>query len=288
MTALGSLASTQGLVIGLVLVIAGLVKLPVAALRELVRSSALTTLAGSAHRARLAWRVVALAELGVGLCVLVLPGQVWPLVAAAVLLVSGLVYIAVGHRARPGSPCGCFGGLSSGAPWWQSFLRTGLLLGCCLAALAGNDRWTTAGGGPGVWALVAVELIALVLVSPERRGLARVTGGWIRRSRLTLERWQMGEDCANAAGPPAPETRWLSETALWSRVSDYVSTGEASEIWREGCWEFATFPGRYEGAQATVVFGIPLDPFIPTRTVAVVDESEGSVLLREEMRSRGR
>ena len=78
------------------------------------------------------------------------------------------------------------------------------------------------------------------------------------------------------------------ETALWSRVSDYVSTGEASEIWREGCWEFATFPARYEGAQATVVFGIPLDPFIPTRTVAVVDESLGSVLLREEMRSRGR
>jgi hypothetical protein len=36
------------------------------------------------------------------------------------------------------------------------------------------------------------------------------------------------------------------------------------------------------------VFGIPLDPFIRTRTVAVVDEREGSVLLREEMRSRER
>ncbi len=286
MTAVGSLASAQGLVIGLVVVVAGLAKLPAGALRELVRSSALTTLAGSPQRSRAAWRAVALTELGVGLCVLVLPGQRWPLIAAAVLLGSGLVYILVAHRARPGSPCGCFGRLSSSAPWWQSFLRTGLLLGACVAALAGSDGWTTPGGGAGVWALVVAELVALVLVSPERHGLARVAGGWVRRSRWTVERWRMGEDCAAAAGPPAQATRSLSETALWARVSDYVSVDEASEVWREGCWEFATFPGLYEGAQATVVFGIPLDPFVRTRTVAVVDENEGSVLLREEMRSR--
>jgi hypothetical protein len=288
MTALAPLASAQGLVIGLVLVVAGLVKLPAGTARELVRSSALTTLVGSAHRSRLAWRVVALTELGVGLCVLVLAGRAWPLVAAAALLAFGLVYIAIGHRARPGSPCGCFGRLSTGAPWWQSFLRTGLLLGCCLVALGAGDGWTAAGAGPGVGALVTVELLALVLVSPERHELVGAAAGWIRRSQWTLERWRMGEDCANAAGPPAPETRWLSETALWGRVSGYVSAGEASEIWRQGCWEFATFPGRYEGAQATVVFGIPLDPFVRTRTVAVVDEHEGSVLLREEMRSRPR
>jgi hypothetical protein len=288
MTTAGSLASVQGLVIGLVLVVAGLAKLPAGALRELVRSSALTTLAGSAHRSRRAWRAVTLAELGVGGCMLALPGRRWPIAAAAVLLSAGLVYIAVGHRARPGSPCGCFGRLSSAAPWWQSLLRTGLLLGCCLLALVSGGGWTTAGAGPGVWALVAVELIALVVVSPERQGLARAAVGWIRRSQWTIERWRIGEDCAKAEGPPSRETRWLPQTALWRRVSGYVRADEASEVWREGCWEFATFPGRYGGAQATVVFGIPLDPFIRTRTVAVVDEREGSVLLREEMRSRER
>jgi hypothetical protein len=288
MTTAGSLASAQGLVIGLVLVVAGLAKLPTRALRELVRSSALTTLAGSANRSRRAWRVITVTELGLGGCVLVLPGQEWPLGAAAALLSAGLVYVAVGHRARPGSPCGCFGGLSSGPSWWQSLLRTGVLLGCCLVALVSGGGWTTAGGGPGVWGLVALELTALVVVSPERHGLAGSAGGWIRRSQWTIERWRIGEDCAKAEGPPSRETRWLPETALWGRVSSYVRADEASEVWREGCWEFATFPGRYDGAQATVVFGIPLDPFVRMRTVAVVDEHEGSVLLREEMRSRER
>ncbi|HEX6475894.1 MAG TPA: MauE/DoxX family redox-associated membrane protein [Acidimicrobiales bacterium] len=288
MTTARSLASAQGLVVGLVLVVAGLAKLPAGALRDLVRSSALTALAGSAQRSRRAWRVVTLAELGVGVCVLSLPGWRWPLVAAAVLLSSGLVYIAVGHWARPGSPCGCFGRLSRAAPWWQSLLRTGLLLGCCVVALVTGGGWTTAGGGWGIWALVAVELIALVVVSPERQGLARAAGRWIRRSQWTIERWRIGEDCAKAEGPPSRETRWLPETALWGRVSDYVRADEASDVWRDGCWEFATFPGRYDGAQATVVFGIPLDPFIRTRTVAVVDEHEGSVLVREEMRSSER
>lgn len=94
----------------------------------------------------------------------------------------------------------------------------------------------------------------------------------------------MGEDCANAAGPPARETRWLSETPLWARASGYLRADEASEVWREGCWEFATFPGHYGGAPATVVFGIPLDPFVRTRTVAVVDERAQSVFHREELR----
>jgi hypothetical protein len=173
-------------------------------------------------------------------------------------------------------------------PWWQSLLRTGLLLGCCLAALAVGGRWTTAVQAPGVWALVAVEVVALVWLSPERRALAGTLGGWIRGSQATVERWRLGENCVNAAGPPAPETRWLPETDLWGRVSGYLSADEASDVWREGCWEFATFPGRFEGAEATVVFGIPLDPFVRTRTVAVVDEAAGSVLLREEVRSRRR
>ena len=287
MTTVGSLASAQGLVVGLVLVAAGLAKLPSGAVKELARSSALTRLAGSPQRSRTAWRAIALAELAVGLCVLVLPGERWPLIAAAGLLGFALLYSTGGQRLRPGSPCGCFGSLSTGVAWWQSVLRTGVLLGCCLAAIAGGEGWTTV-EEPGVWSLVAVELIALVWLSPERHALARAAGGWTRRWRWTVERWRIGEDCANAAGPPARETRWLSKTELWGRVSGYVSTDQASEVWRDGCWEFATFPGRYEGAPATVVFGIPLDPFVPTRTVAVVDENEGSVLHREETRSRSR
>ncbi len=288
MTTIRSLASAQAVVIGLVLVVAGVAKLPAGTLKELVRSSALTALVGSPTRSRLAWRVVALTELAIGLCVLVLPGRAWPLAGAAVLLGSGLVYIAVGRRARPGSPCGCFGRLSRAGVWWQSILRTGLLLGACLVALAAGEGWTTAGWRTGVWTLVAVELVALVLVSPERNEFAPVAGGWVRRARWTLARWRLGEDCAKAAGPPAPETEWLSETPLWGRVSSYLRADRASDVWREGCWEFATFPGSYHGAQATVVFGIPLDPFVRTRTVAVVDEQEESVLLREEMRSGDR
>jgi hypothetical protein len=280
-----SLAGAQGLVIGIVLVGAALAKLPPAALKELARASALARLAGSARRAAQAWRAIALGELAVGLCVLTLPSEPWPLVAGAALLGGALAYTVVGQVVRPGSPCGCFGSLSVEVPWWQSLIRTGFLLGCCLAALVVGVGWTAV-DEPGVWALVAVESVLLIMLSPERHAVRRAAGRWMRRSRWTIVRWRMGVDCANAAGPPARETSGLSTTPLWARVSPYVCADQASEVWRDGCWEFATFPGRYEGAPATVVFGIPLDPFVPTRTVAVVDEGAQSVLHREELQQR--
>jgi hypothetical protein len=139
---------------------------------------------------------------------------------------------------------------------------------------------------PAVWAIVVVELVALVWLSPERHAVEDAAGRRIRRWRWSVARRSMGEDCAHAAGPPAPETRGLSETPQWARVSTYLRADEASEVWREGCWEFATFPGDFQGAPATVVFGIPLDPFVRRRTVAVVDEASRSVLHCEELRQR--
>ena len=282
---MSSLAGAQGLVVGVVLVVAALAKLRSASLRELARSSALTRVVGSPGRAMTAWRAIALAELAVGVCVLGLPSERWPLAAAAVLLGGALVSTVAGQVLRPGSPCGCFGSLSADVPWWRSLLRTGLLFGACLAALIAGGGWIGV-DQPEVWTVVAVELVALVWLSPERHAVADVVRGRIRRWRWTVERRRMGEDCAHAAGPPAAETRGLSATPLWARVSGYVTADQASEVWREGCWEFATFPGHYGGAPATVVFGIPLDPFVDTRSVAVVDERARSVLHREELRRR--
>ena len=74
-----SLAGAQGLVIGLVLAAAALAKLPSTALDDRARASALTRLAGSARRSTQAWRAIALGELAVGLCVLSLPGEPWPI-----------------------------------------------------------------------------------------------------------------------------------------------------------------------------------------------------------------
>lgn len=49
--------------------------------------------------------------------------------------------------------------------------------------------------------------------------------------------------------------------------------------WREGAWSFLAFDAEYEGSMATAVFAVPVREDPDWVRAAIVDESDGRVLL---------
>jgi hypothetical protein len=156
----------------------------------------------------------------------------------------GALHELRGHR--PDAGCGCFGELSRTPVNWRAMTRAALL---CVAALAaiGAPPVQMPGSAGQAWltlAVAAVELALLAVLSPEVGQLV------IRLSHA--------EPCELREVPVDRTLSALRASASWRRYRQFLDGTAPADIWREGCWRFAVFPGVLAGRQVEVVFAVYL------------------------------
>jgi hypothetical protein len=170
---------------------------------------------------------------------------------------------------RPEAGCGCFGDLSQSPVSWRVLTRAGLLALASLSTVtAGPLPWR---GNPGpllpgltplaqVWLLlgaVAAEIAVLAALSPEV-GEVMVRLGY-------------SEPCELRRIPVARTLGSLRASAHWRRYQRYLSDTEPDDVWREGCWRYAAFPGIAGGRPVDLVFAVHMQPRRPAIRSAIVD-----------------
>jgi hypothetical protein len=86
-----------------------------------------------------------------------------------------------------------------------------------------------------------------------------------------------------------PVTRSLTAlraSSQWRQYHRYLITKEPADVWREGCWRFAVFPGMLTGRRVEVVFAVYLKPRRPQVRVGLYDSSAASRTLPAIPRQR--
>lgn len=215
--------------------------------------------------------VVCVSELGLGAGLLVTAGGFGagkPALAVRSLTVI-LFGTAVGalhvlRARRPAAGCGCFGDLSDTPVNWRTLTRTALLCGAAVAALSAPalHKPASAQQALAVLAVLVVEVSVLVALSPE---FAEV-----------MVRLGYNEPCEVRRLPVARSLGALRASPQWRQYHRYLITTEPADMWREGCWRFAVFPGMLTGRHVEVVFAVYLKPRRPQVRVGVFDSSPAS------------
>lgn len=159
----------------------------------------------------------------------------------------------------PAAGCGCFGELSDTPVGWRTLTRSALL---CAAAVSGITapplhKPTSAGQATVVLVVLVAEVCALAALSPE---LGEV-----------MVRLGYSEPCEVRRVPVARSLTALRASSRWREFRRYLITQEPADVWREGCWRFAVFPGVLDGRRVEVVFAVHLQPRRPPIRVGVYD-----------------
>jgi hypothetical protein len=111
-----------------------------------------------------------------------------------------------------------------------------------------------------VLVVVVVELCVLAVLSPE---LGEV-----------MVRLGYSEPCEVRRLPVARSLAALRGSAPWRQYRDRLIAREPADVWREGCWRFAVFPGMQASRPVEVVFAIYLKPRHPPIRVGVFDAGD--------------
>jgi hypothetical protein len=219
--------------------------------------------------ARIAGRLVVLAEAGVTAALLV-PGVSRPASLAAAVLAAGFVgFLLAAARIAPEVPCGCLGGREP-AGVRRPVARAALLglLALCGAAAGASSGWTLAAAHPlPVAAVLAGDTALLLRLSPEAVRLGGPLYRFAGRRRCrpgTLD-----------GSLPA-----LRDSRAYQRVAAML-TGQLerpADHWSEGCWHFVSVPARYAGAPATAVFAVPARAGAEDVRAAVVSDTTDETL----------
>jgi hypothetical protein len=273
-----ALASAQAFLIGLVLLVAGGSKFAGGFGRIQAGRTALGILVRSDPRAVLAWRLVGMTEVAVGLTVLVRPSLWAPSAVAAALLAGGALYSGWAMRHAPAHPCGCFGGGSSGPVSVQTVARASMLAVLAALAAASGGGWTYALslGWPG--GVLALEAALLFWLSPEARSLPDQLR---RRARPA---------CLFADVPLETTLSVLKRSSPWTRLRPCLTSEELLDHWRDGCWHFLSYPATIGDTQASAIFAVRVPRGkAPTRG-ALVEQGTRRVLVQlgefQEQRER--
>ena len=64
------------------------------------------------------------------------------------------------------------------------------------------------------------------------------------------------EPCELRRVPVAKTLDTLWASASWRRYHRYLITTTPTDVWREGCWRFAVFPGILASRRVDVVFAV--------------------------------
>lgn len=258
----------QALLVGVVLIIAGAMKVAGQVTLTVAERSAFALLLQPTTRLVAAWRAIGLSELGVGLLVLALPTQQWPRVVAAVLLAAACGYTVWSRFAAPDRPCGCFGAASTAPPSRRSIARTATLLGIAILAAAANIPWFAGLERPSGWLLIAVEGLVLAYLSPETYRL---------QSRLHAVRGAI--DCATIEVPLETSLGRLRASEAWKILHNHIVDQTLREYWHDDCIRFLNFSAQYGDRSATAVFAVSLETGNSEVKGMIFNEDEQQVLL---------
>ncbi len=170
------------------------------------------------------------------------------------------------RQSRPDASCGCFGDFSTAPVSGRALARSALLAVAGLATvwLGPVTVPRTAAGALGLLAILGTELLLVIALSPE------VGEG--------LVRFGYSEPCEVRHVPAARTLAALRRSKYWRRYASLITSEVPTDTWRELCWRFIVYPGRYGGQPADVVFAVFLQHRRPIVHVALVDPATGAPL----------
>jgi hypothetical protein len=70
----------------------------------------------------------------------------------------------------------------------------------------------------------------------------------------------------------------LHGSRVWRRHTPVIARERPVDVWRELCWRYLVYPGRYGGRDVEVVFAVYLRGRRPAVRAAVVDTATGQVM----------
>ena len=192
-------------------------------------------------------------EFVLGICLLVTAGRIglgWPVLvvraAAALLFCTAVAALAELRTRRPDTGCGCFGDLSGTPVNWRTITRAALLGAAALATIGAPPlhRPSSSAQAAEAVALILVELALLAALSPEIGQL--------------MVRLGHSEPCEVRRVPVARTLATLRASSPWRRYHPHLISTTPTDVWREGCWRFAAYPGVLASRRVEVVFAVYL------------------------------
>jgi len=214
-----------------------------------------------------------LVELGLGLGLVLTAGRFGGETAAelvrlgtALLFVVATCALIELRSVRPDIGCGCFGEFSSAPVTGRTLARSAML---ALAALASaRVRPMTLSGtqarAPQILLFLAAELAVLGAISPEVRDV--------------LVRIGYSAPCELRVLSQEQTLAVLQRSASWRRYSGLITSQQPADMWRELCWRYVAFPGRYAGRDTELVFALYLEHYRPAVLSVMVDAATGAVV----------
>ncbi|HEY7145331.1 MAG TPA: MauE/DoxX family redox-associated membrane protein [Streptosporangiaceae bacterium] len=193
------------------------------------------------------------------------PASVVRLLTATLFIVATCALIEL-RNTRPDQGCGCFGELSSSPVSARTLARSALL---AVAALSTVPLGPLQPPRPGLvtgtmLGVLAAELVLIAALSPElSEGLVRL--GY-------------SEPCELRRIPAERTLAALRKSSQWRKHAAVITADLPVDVWRELCWRYVVFPGRYGDRPAEVVFAVYLKPRRPLIRAAFVDAVTGEPL----------
>ena len=205
-------------------------------------------------------------ELALGGGLLLTAGAAALAVRSATALLFGTAVGALHElRARqPDAGCGCFGDLSDTPVSWRVMTRSALLCAAAIAAIGVPPlhRPASAGQALTMLAVAATELVVIAILSPEVGEI--------------MVRLGHSEPCEVRRVPVSRTLAALHGSAPWRHYQHHLLATDPIDVWREGCWRYAVFPGTVDGRRVEVVFAVYLEPRHPQVRAGIADPEAGA------------
>jgi hypothetical protein len=211
-------------------------------------------------------------ELGLGIGLVLTAGRAGTSTPAVTVRAAAALLFAVAVAAlnemrisRPGTGCGCFGDLSDAPVTMRSLARSALLCTGAIASIGAPPLRLPASAGQSLLMMAAAtaELVLLAALSPEVSEI--------------LVRLGYSEPCEALRLPVSRTLASLHGSEAWQYYRPYLTVTEPSDIWREGCWRFMTYPGKVNDRKVDIVFAVYLQSRRPSVRAAIVDAVEEPV-----------
>lgn len=225
------------------------------------------------HLQRPVAKAMCATEMSLGIALIVTAGRIGAgLPATAVRGLTAVLFVTAAgglvelRQRRPDVGCGCFGDLSTTPVKLRTIARSVLLAVAAVASVGVAPLRLPPPGGALVLplALLAAEFALIATLSPEI-GEALVKLGY-------------SEPCELRVVPVERTLGALRGSRPWRRHLPVISHERPVDVWRELCWRYLVYPGRYGGREIEVVFAVYLRGRRPVVRAAMVDAATGQVL----------
>lgn len=179
--------------------------------------------------------------------------------ATALLFAVAVAALNETRSRRPSVGCGCFGDLSGTPVSMRTLMRAAVLCTAALASIGAPPLCLPSSSRQAflLLAATAAELLLLAVMSPE---VSEV-----------MVRLGYSEPCEARRVPVARTLAAVRGSQAWRYSQPYLTVPEPTDIWREGCWRFVTYPATVDDRRIDIVFAVYLQARRPPIRAAVVD-----------------